>query len=75
MSVTNWENKPVDFVVDSPEFQEMYAEAHNGNMVAQYGLGKWYDSRGQKEEAAYWYRQAEAQGHEGAAEALAEITA
>ena len=73
MSVTNWSNKSVEFSEKSPEFQEMSCDAHDGNAKAQFGLGKWYDVRGRDEEAIRWYKTAADQGHEGAAEALAEI--
>lgn len=73
MSVTNWERKNIDFDEISPEFQEMYAEAHNGDVVAQNGLAKWYDVRGQVEEAEHWYKRAADQGHDGAAECLGEL--
>lgn len=73
MSITNWENKNVDFDEDSHEFREMSYEAHNGNPQAQHGLGMWNQVRGRDEEARRWYKRAADQGHEGAEEALKDM--
>lgn len=67
MSITDWESKSLsDIPESSAEFAEMQREAHNGAASAQYALGMWYETHGNREEAEKWYRRAASQGHETA---------
>lgn len=56
------------------QLQQQLTEAHNGNALAQFEVGRAYDSgcegRRNSTEAARWYRKAAGAGHAQAADQL-----